>query len=71
MALAFERLVGRIMVVFGSRKAFAAAMGLSQLTLGRKLSGENDWKSSEIIKACSLLGIDLNDIGHYFFAARV
>lgn len=71
MSLAFEQLVGRIIIVFGSKKAFAAAMGVSFNTLCKKLAGDVDWKTSEIVQACELLNIAAADIGVYFFADKV
>lgn len=63
----YLKIRGKIREKFGTQEAFAKAMGLSTVSLNKRLSGRLDWKISEIAKACELLEIDQSEIGSYFF----
>lgn len=71
MAYDYSRLDGRIVRYFGTRKAFASAIGMSEHSLSKKMSGKISWKQTEIEKACDLLEIDRFKIGDYFFELKV
>ena len=71
MAYCYDKLKGKIVEVFGTRKRFSDAMGISEVTITHKLQGKIQWKQSEILKACELLNIPLGDIPAYFFALKV
>lgn len=62
-----NKLIGKIIEVYASRKKFADEMGFSERTISLKLQGKIDWKVSEIIKACDLLGIPMTEMYLYFF----
>lgn len=62
------KLRGRIVEKFGTQAKFADAMGLSARTMSQKMTGGIDWKQSEILKACGLLGISDHEMSMYFFA---
>ena len=57
----------RIRKVFNTQHEFAAAMGRNVAVINAKLNGKTDWTSSEIEKACILLGISIGDLPNYFF----
>lgn len=63
----FGKLREKIKIVFGTQKAFADAMVTNRVTLNAKLNGKATWNLDEIEKACSLLDIQKNEIGEYFF----
>lgn len=67
----YSKLRGRIIEVYGTQKAFAVEMKMSVCTLCLKLSGKALWNQREIIKACQLLNIPLEEAHLYFFSARV
>lgn len=67
----YSELNGRIIVVFGTRGAFAYAMGVSERTLSLKMNGKVPWKQNEIAKACELLEIPEHNIPLYFFTLKV
>jgi hypothetical protein len=71
MTYNYAKLRGRIIEVYGSRGAFAKAMGMSEHTLTQKMHGRVDWKQSEILRASNLLGIGEGEIVPYFFALEV
>lgn len=63
----YSKLKGKIVEKYGTNQAFAAAMGWSFSTNGKKLSQKARWDQDEILRACSLLEIDHGDILDYFF----
>ncbi len=71
MKFNYSKLKGRIIEMFETHYAFAAAMGISKRTLSMKLSNQISFKQSEIIKACELLEISVSKINLYFFSCEV
>ena len=69
--MSYAKLRGKIREVFGTQEAFAAAIGFSTVTLSQRLNGISEWKTSEIVKACELLGIPLEQNSLYFFTRQV
>lgn len=67
----YNKLIGRIIEKFSTRKAFAIEMGMSEHTLSEKLNGKISWKQSEISLACKLLDIADYEIPSYFFTMKV
>lgn len=71
MAFNFSKLIGRIVEKFGTRYAFASAMGIGKNTLSAKLSNESEFTQTEIAKACELLSISEEEMYEYFFTKEV
>lgn len=71
MVYDYNKLVGKIVEVFGTRKEFSTAMGFSQKTLVEKLKGVRPWKQPQIEQAAHLLNIPNRDIHEYFFTPKV
>lgn len=69
--MSYAKLRGKIREVFGTQEAFAVAIGMSTVTLSQRLNGISEWKTSEIVKACELLGIPLEQNSLYFFTRQV
>lgn len=67
----YAKLRGRIVEKFGSQSAFAAAMEWREARLSAKLNNKSEWTFPEVMKACELLEIPLNEAYLYFFALRV
>lgn len=67
----YRKLKGKIKEVFDTQAAFAEAMGLSSAAIGQRLNGSIEWKTTDIAKACELLGIDLADAWEYFFVKKL
>ena len=67
----YRKLLAKIVEVYGTRAAFAEAMGMSRAVLSQRLNGNTEWKTFEIVKACALLHIDLSDAWIYFFTEKV
>lgn len=66
--MSYPKLRGRIREKYGRQEDFARAMGMSPTTLSAKLTGGTEWTRPEIVKACELLDIPLEEAHLYFFA---
>ncbi len=66
----YDNLKKRITDKFSCDVNFAIKMGFSERTLSIKLNNKVDFKQSEILKACNLLDIPLNEINSYFFKLK-
>lgn len=66
-----SKLRGRIAEKGYTMGSFSKAVGISRPSLRMKLSGEREFKASEITKSCLVLEISRHDIGEYFFAPNV
>ena len=66
----YSKLYGRIKEVFGTQEAFAKAMEMSRTAINARLKQIREWKSSEIAKACEVLGIPLCNAHEYFFSLK-
>ena len=62
-----SRLRQKIILKYGSIRAFASAMGLSDRAVSNRLCNKSQWRDSEIKKAVDLLQIVPADINTYFF----
>lgn len=73
MKFNYNKLIGRIIEKFGTRRAFADACGFSENTISKKLSGKMSITTNDVISWCSpeLLDIDNKDIPEYFFTYEV
>ena len=71
MEVDYSKLIGRIVEKYGTRGAFAEAMGMSHGKLSNRLKGRSDWNINEYIKACDLLDIPAQEMGSYFFTLKL
>ncbi len=71
MAFNYAKLNGRIVEKCKNQGKFASLMGLSERTISLKLNNKVMFKQDEIMKACSILGIAVEDIEEYFFDPKV
>lgn len=67
----YNKLIGKIIEVYGKQYAFAKEMGWSERTCCLKLNNKIEWKQSEILKASELLHISNSEILTYFFTLKV
>lgn len=63
----YSNLIGEIKKKFPRQADFAIAIGVHPSSLSAKLNGKTEWKSSEIVVVCKVLGIPLSDVSDYFF----
>lgn len=71
MKFDFSELKGKIVAKFGTRAAFAVAMGFNNEQLSRRLNNRTSFTMDEIYRAMDLLGIAPKDIAKYFFTPKV
>lgn len=69
MAIDFDysKLRGKIRECYGAEIKFAKALGVSANTLSAKLNCKVAFTSDEMVNACNLLGISMDDATEYFF----
>lgn len=67
----YSKLRGKITEVFGTQKAFADAMHISVSNINQRLNCKVEWKAPEIVRACKLLKIELEDAWQYFFVEKL
>lgn len=69
----YSKLTGRIIEKYGSRRAFAAAYGISENAMSQKLSNKMAITTDDIMawSAPELLDIPSDQIGVYFFKLKV
>lgn len=67
----YSKLLGRIKEYGHTQKSIAKEAGISESHFCQKLSGSYPFKQSDIQKLCELLNIPANEIGNYFFTAKV
>lgn len=71
MAKDFSKLIGRIVEKFGTRTAFCKAIGKNSEWLSRRLNGQTEFDSDEIILIADMLEIPPQEISLYFFTLKV
>lgn len=67
----YGKLRGKIIEKYGSINSFGDHLSISQTQLSKKLTGKAGFSQQDIIEWCELLGINLEEVGPYFFALKV
>lgn len=67
MQYSYRKLRGRIKEIFGTQEAFAKAVGISKVSVSKKLTGKVKFTQSDIEQWADLLLILRKDYGEYFF----
>ncbi len=67
----YSKLAGRIREKFGTQKAFAKALGISEGALSLKMTGYHYFSQAEIGKAAMLLRLEPGTVTDYFFTEKV
>ena len=67
----YSKLSGRIKEKFGSQKAFAEQLGISEGSLSMKMAGNYYFNQAEIEKASRLLELEPGTVSTYFFTQKV
>ena len=68
MEFNYDKLLGRIIEVYGNQSNFAKDMKLSERSISFKLNNIRRWKDTEIKLAMKLLKIPKNKVHLYFFS---
>ena len=61
-----NKLKGKIVEVFNTRKAFAEAMGVTGPYVHMLLEGKAKWPEARILQAMEMLGINADERESYF-----
>lgn len=69
----YSKLIGRIVEKFGTRRAFAEAIGISENSMSQKLSNKMAITTDDIVEWSKPEHLDIccDEIGVYFFTLRV
>ncbi|MBR1476854.1 MAG: DUF739 family protein [Lachnospiraceae bacterium] len=67
MDFKYSKLRGRIVEKYGGQGEFAKAAGLSETAMSMKLKGKRGFSQKDIVKWCTLLDVDMKDVGDYFY----
>lgn len=67
----YSKLAGRIREKYGTQKAFAEKLGISEGALSQKMTGYYYFSQAEIEKAKTLLDLEPGTVGTYFFTLKV
>ena len=68
MPYTYNKLKGKIVEVFGNQNNFASKLGVSEVSVSRKLNRKTEFSQSDIERWSNLLGIETSEYGDYFFA---
>ena len=71
MVFDYSALRGRIREKFQTEQNFCKAFGVAQSTLTQKLNNTYAFNAREIVKACDLLEIPLENVHRYFFTLKI
>lgn len=69
--LDYDKLKGRIIEKYGSRRSYAKALGIPESTLSKKLNGKSPFSQEEILTHCKFLDVSIDKIPLYFFTVKV
>ena len=67
----YKSLKLKIKEVYDNQESFAEAMQMNYTSLNQRLNNAVEWKTSDIVKACQLLNIPLENAHLYFFVQKV
>lgn len=67
MPYSYRKLRGRIVEVFGTQAAFSLELGLSKISVSKKLTGKTEFSQSDVEKWAGLLGIKRCEYGEFFY----
>ncbi len=61
------KLKGRIVELYGSQRAFSDKIGLTEQSITAKLNGRSQFSQADIVKWCTALEIEKDEVADYFF----
>lgn len=66
----YSKLKGKIVEVFHSQLRFCEAVGITQQSLNKLLTGKSQFSQTRIFQFCDYLDIPKEEIPEYFFCER-
>ena len=67
----YSKLRGRIREICKTQESYAEKLGISYVSLSKRLNNQLEFSSSEIYNSCNTLEIPVNQIPDYFFTLNV
>ena len=67
----YSKLNGRVVEKCGTQAVFSKKMGISEVTISKKMNNRIPWKQPEMQKAAKILDFPENEIPAYFFVKKV
>ena len=67
----FQKLRGRIVEILGNQNILANKLGVSNVSLSRKLNNKSRFSPDDVIIISDILKIPKDEIGAYFFNQKV
>lgn len=71
MSFDYSKLRGRIKEMCGTQDAFSEKLGIGRVSLSQRLNNQLEFSQDEMLKACDILKISVDDIPRYFFTLKV
>lgn len=71
MKFDYRKLRGKIREVYETQDKFAEKLGIGRVSLSQRLNNILDFSQKEILLACELLGIQIEECYLYFFTLEV
>lgn len=67
----YSKLNGRVVEKCGTQAVFSKKIGISEVTISKKMNNRIPWKQPEMQKAAKILDFPENEIPAYFFVKKV
>lgn len=67
----YRKLSGRIVEKYGSNKKFAEAVGISEVSMSKKMTGRVGISQQDMILWAELLDIDRTEFGDFFIPTEL
>lgn len=71
MSYDYRKLRGKIREMCGTQDAFSEKLGIGRVSLSQRLNNQLEFSQDEMLKACDILEIPMEDIPIYFFTLKV
>jgi len=66
----YSKLRGKIKEKFGTEQKFAMELGISTVSLSKRLNNQLYFDVPEVHRACDLLQIQIEEVSSYFFYSK-
>lgn len=66
----YAKLNGRIVEICGTQGVFAERMGMSEVSISKRLNNKLEWRQTEMLKAAKILELGVSEIVVYFFSPK-
>lgn len=70
MAFDYSKLLGKIKECGFTQETLAKRIGIAESSMCLKLNNKANFRQHETVAICAALGIDLSEVGKYFFCKK-